>query len=69
MEDIYKSVLYIQEMCGNLKVVVKTINDDIKKFYNKDDTEAIGRIQIAMDSVKSTVNNLEMMVNGIEKGE
>jgi len=69
MEDIYKSVLYIQEMCSSLAVFAKTINSDIKKFYNKDDVEAIVRIQIAMDSVKSTVNNLEMMINGIEKGE
>lgn len=52
-----------------MAVFAKTINSDIKKFYNKDDVEAIGRIQIAMDSVKSTVGNLEMMINGIEKGE
>lgn len=69
MDDVYKSVLYIREMCSSLAVFAKTINTDIKKFYNKDEIEAIGRIRIAMDSIHSAVDNLDMMISGIEKGE
>jgi hypothetical protein len=68
MEDIYKTVLYIQEMCGSAAIFAKTINADVKKFYNKDDVEAVLRIRIALDSLQSTVTNLDMAFQTIEKG-
>lgn len=69
MDDIYKEVLYVQEVCINIVVAAKTINSDIKKFYHKDDIEAVYQMRIALDSLQASTGNLDTIISSIEKGE
>ena len=67
MDDVYKQVLYVQEMCSSLQVFSKAINSDIKKYYGKDDVVALGRIDIAIDSIQSVVNNIDSALKVIKE--
>lgn len=62
----YKEILYVQEVCSTIAVAAKNINSDVKKFYNKDDYDAILRMKIALDSLKSSVGNLETILTDLE---
>lgn len=68
MDDSYKRMLNIQEMCNSLNTFAKTINGEIKKFEMKDDVFAVPRIRVVMDSLYRVVEDLDKEITAVEKG-